>query len=56
MRHEQDQYDKQYTNLWNVDDLKTSHVDPDVISRVFAEIDAEYEKIWNNDHHEGQSE
>ena len=38
--------DKQCTTLWNVDNLKTSHVDPVVISRVLAEIDAEYEKIW----------
>ena len=36
---------KQCTILWHVDDLKTSHVDPAVVSSVLAEIDAEYEKI-----------
>ena len=36
---------KQYTILWHVDDLKTSHVDPTVISSVIADIDAEYGKI-----------
>ena len=36
---------KQYTILWHADDLKTSHVDPAVISSVLADIDAEYGKI-----------
>ena len=36
---------KQCTILWNVGDLKTSHVDPAVVSRVLADIDAEYGKI-----------
>ena len=38
-------YSKQCTILWNADDLKTSHIDPDVISSVLADIDAEYGKI-----------
>ena len=33
------------TVLWQVDDLKTSHVDPAVISSIIADIDAEYGKI-----------
>ena len=37
--------DKQFTILWHVDDLKTSHVDPAVIYSLLADIDAEYEKI-----------
>ena len=37
--------DKQCMILWHVDDLKTSHVDPAVISRFLADIDAEYGKI-----------
>ena len=37
--------DKQYTIIWNVDDLKISHIDPDIVSRVLADIDAEYGKI-----------
>ena len=37
--------DKQYTILLHVDDLKASHVNPVVISRFFADIDAEYRKI-----------
>ena len=37
--------DKQCNILCNVDDLKTSHVDPAIISRVLADIDAEYGKI-----------
>ena len=36
---------KQCTILWYVDDLKTSHVDPAVVSRILADIDAEYGKI-----------
>ena len=36
---------KQCTILWNVGDLKTSHVDPAVVSRVLSDIDAEYGKI-----------
>ena len=36
---------KQYTITWHADDLKTSHVDPAVVSRVLADIDAEYGKI-----------
>ena len=38
-------YDKKGTILWHVYDLKTSNVDPAVISRVIADIDAEYGKI-----------
>ena len=36
---------KQCTILWHVDDLKTSHVDPAVISSILADIDAEYGNI-----------
>ena len=36
---------KQCTILWNVDDLKTSHVDPAVFSSVLADIDVEYGNI-----------
>ena len=36
---------KQFTILWHVDDLKTSYVDPAVVSSVLTEIDAEYRKI-----------
>ena len=36
---------KQCTIIWNGDDLKTSHVDPAVISSVLADIGAEYRKI-----------
>ena len=36
---------KQFTILWHVDDLKTSHVDPAVVSRVLADNDGEYGKI-----------
>ena len=36
---------KQCTILWNVDDLKTSHVDPSVISNIIADIDVDYGKI-----------
>ena len=38
-------YNKQCTILWNGDDLKTSHVDPAIVSSVLAEIDAEYGNI-----------
>ena len=31
--------DKQCTILWHVDDLNISHVDPEIISRVLADID-----------------
>ena len=31
--------------IWNFNDLNTSHVDPAVIYRVLADIDAEYGKI-----------
>ena len=36
---------KQCTILWHVDDLKTSHIDPAVVSSVLADIDAEYGRI-----------
>ena len=36
---------KKCTILWNIDDLKTSYVDPDVIYSVLADIDAEYGNI-----------
>ena len=36
---------KQCTIIWHLDDLKTSHVDLAVVSRVIADIDAEYGKI-----------
>ena len=36
---------KQCTIFWNEDDLKTSHVDPTVVSSALADIDAEYGKI-----------
>ena len=36
---------KQCTILWHADELKTSHVDPAVVSRVLSDIDAEYGKI-----------
>ena len=36
---------KQCTILWHVDDTKTSHVGPDVVSRVLADIDAEHGNI-----------
>ena len=36
---------KQCTILWHVDDLKTSHFEPAVVSSVHTEIDAEYAKI-----------
>ena len=36
---------KQCTIIWHVDDLKTSHFNPTVVSSVIADIDAEYVKI-----------
>ena len=36
---------KQCTILWHVDDLKTSHFDPVIVSSVLADIDAEYGRI-----------
>ena len=36
---------KQCTILWYVNDLKTSNVDPAVVSSVLSDIDAEYGKI-----------
>ena len=36
---------KKCTILWHVDDLKTSHVDPAVVSSILADIDTEYGKI-----------
>ena len=36
---------KQCTILWNVYDLKTSHVDPAIVSSVLFDIDTEYGKI-----------
>ena len=37
--------DKKCTILWHINDLKTSHVDPTIISNILACIDAEYGKI-----------
>ena len=37
--------DKQWNILWHVDYLKTSHVEPTVISSILADIDAEYGNI-----------
>ena len=37
--------DKQCTIIWHVDDLKVSHVDPEIFSSVLAGIDAEYGNI-----------
>ena len=37
--------DKQCTILWHVESLQMSHVDPDIVSSVLADIDAEYGKI-----------
>ena len=48
-------HNKQFTILWHFDDLKTSHVDPTVVSSVLADIDAEYGKICKNEHNLGQS-
>jgi hypothetical protein len=35
---------KQFTILWHVDDLKLSHVDPDVVSQVLDKINTRYGK------------
>ena len=55
MRYQRNEYDwcvmnnimdkKQCTIIWYINDLKTSHVDPAVISRFIADIDAESWKI-----------
>ena len=37
--------DKQCTIFFHVDDLKMSHVYPDIFSRIITDIDAEYGKI-----------
>ena len=37
--------DKKCTIFWNIDDPRTSHFDPVIISSVLAYIDAEYGKI-----------
>ena len=37
--------DKQFTILWDVDDPKMSHDDPEIVSIVPADIDAEYENL-----------
>ena len=37
--------DKKFNILWYVDYLKTSHVDPAVVSRFLTDIDAEHGKI-----------
>ena len=36
---------KQYTILWHVYDLKMLHVDYNIVSSIFPDIDAEYRKI-----------
>ena len=36
---------KKCTILWHVDDLKTSHFEPAVVSIVLSDIDAEHGKI-----------
>ena len=36
---------KKFTILWHANDLKTSHVDADVIYNVLSDIDVEYGKI-----------
>ena len=45
--------DKKYTIFWHVDDLKTSHLNPAVVSSVLANIVAEYGKFSKNDHPAG---
>ena len=55
MRYQRNEYDwcvmnkiidnKQFIIIWNVDDLKTSHVYPAVVSSVLADIGAEYGNI-----------
>ena len=37
--------DKHCTILWHVDNLKMSHVDPDIFYSVLANIDSEYGNI-----------
>ena len=37
--------DKQCTIIWHIDDLKMSHVDPDIVSSILADIDSEYGNI-----------
>ena len=37
--------DEQCTIIWHVDNLKMSHVDPDIVSRVLSVIHAEYGNI-----------
>ena len=36
---------KKCTILWHVDDLETSNFEPAIVSRILADIDAEYGKI-----------
>ena len=43
--HEKIVNDKQWTILWHNDDLNMSDVDPDIVSSVLSDIDAEYGKI-----------
>ena len=38
-------HDEQFTTLWRDDNLNMSHVDPDIVSSVLVDIDAEYGKI-----------
>ena len=55
MGHQRNKYDwcvmnkiidnKQCTIIWHIDDLKTSHIYPAIVSSVLADIDAEYGKI-----------
>ena len=55
MRYQRNEYDwcvmnkiidnKQFIIIWNVDDLKTSHVYPAVVSSVLDDIGAEYGNI-----------
>ena len=47
--------DKKCTILWNANDLNMSYVDPYVVSSVLDDIDAEYGRIFKNDHYAGQS-
>ena len=44
---------KQCTILWHVDNLNMCHVDYGIISDVLADIDTEYGKNNENDHHAG---
>ena len=36
---------KQFTILWNANDIKMPHVDSEVISRILSDIDTEYVNI-----------